>query len=78
MFSRLLDTLFGCSHARYTFPITIRNRARRGSAALLTGTYVTCLDCGRELSYDWNEMKVVSASRARRTEVRALATKQAA
>ncbi len=78
MISRLLDTLFGCSHARYSFPITVRSHVRRRGGALLTGTYVTCLDCGKELPYDWNEMKIVSASRAQRAHVRALATKEAA
>ncbi len=29
--------------------------------ASVTGTYVVCLDCGKELPYDWNSMKVVSA-----------------
>jgi hypothetical protein len=26
----------------------------------VTGTYVVCLDCGKELPYDWDSMKVVS------------------
>jgi len=25
-----------------------------------TGTYVVCLDCGKEFAYDWKLMKVVS------------------
>ncbi|MFI5089207.1 MAG: hypothetical protein ACHP7P_04020 [Terriglobales bacterium] len=29
--------------------------------ASVTGTYVVCLDCGKELPYDWNSMKIVSA-----------------
>jgi len=55
----LLDRIFGCSHKRYSFPITVRNAQRRGPAASLTGTYVVCLNCGQEFPYDWNEMKMV-------------------
>ena len=33
--------------------------ARRSEAASVTGTYVVCLDCGREFPYDWSEMKIV-------------------
>jgi hypothetical protein len=57
---KLLDVLFGCTHKRYTFPITTRGRQRRSAAAALTGTYVVCLDCGKEFPYDWRQMKVVS------------------
>jgi hypothetical protein len=56
---KLLDVLFGCTHKRYTFPITKRGR-QRSAAAALTGTYVVCLDCGKEFPYDWHQMKVVS------------------
>ena len=34
--------------------------APRPKAADLTGTYVVCLDCGREFPYDWSTMKIVS------------------
>ncbi len=57
---KLLDVLFGCTHRRYTFPITQRAGQRRSEAAALTGTYVVCLDCGREFAYDWRQMKIVS------------------
>jgi len=55
----LFDMVFGCSHKRYSFPITARGMARRSEAASVTGTYVVCLDCGREFPYDWSEMKIV-------------------
>ena len=56
-----LNVLFGCSHKKLSFPITVRGGARRRSqAASVTGTYVVCLDCGHEFPYDWNEMKVVN------------------
>ena len=75
MFSRLVDAMFGCWHSRYSFPITVRG-ARRTRAAAATGTYVVCLDCGKELAYDWKAMKVVDShlSESRR----ALVTKEAA
>jgi len=56
----LLDRVFGCSHKRCSFPITVRGKLRRSPAASVTGTYVVCLDCGHEFPYDWNEMKIVT------------------
>ena len=50
MVAKLIDALFGCRHSRYSFPVTVRNAARRPKAAVLTGTYVTCLECGREFA----------------------------
>jgi hypothetical protein len=55
----LYDLLFGCSHKHCTFPITVRGKLRRSEAASVTGTYVTCLECGKEFPYDWQAMKVV-------------------
>jgi hypothetical protein len=57
--ANLLDILFGCTHKRFSFPITRRPGQRPSKAASLTGTYVACLDCGKEFPYDWQEMKVV-------------------
>src|SRR5580658_8313922 len=74
----LIDMLFGCRHSRYSFPVTIRGRARRPQAGALTGTYVACLDCGREFPYDWQEMKVITSPAERREYAAALASKQAA
>jgi hypothetical protein len=76
MVSRIFDALFGCWHNHYSFPITVK-KGRRSAAALLTGTYVVCLDCGKELPYDWKEMKVVELGEER-APVASLATKQAA
>lgn len=80
MMARLLDAFFGCWHSRYSFPMTIRNKSLRGnSAASLTGTYVVCLDCGKELPYDWAEMRVVDPSAPEHAPaVGPLATKHAA
>jgi hypothetical protein len=57
MFQSLIDTLFGCSHQRTTFPLT---PARRNGGPAFSGapTYVTCLDCGKEFAYDWKAMRV--------------------
>jgi hypothetical protein len=60
MLQSLFDTLFGCSHQRTTFPLT---PARRGvgnlpSGTQRNGTYVTCLDCGKEFAYDWKAMRI--------------------
>jgi hypothetical protein len=59
MISNLFDALFGCWHRHYSFPITMRAGSLRTSAPAPTGTYVVCLDCGKEFQYDWHEMKVV-------------------
>jgi len=39
--------LFGCFHQRTTFPLTMNGE-----------THVTCLECGKEIRYDWREMRV--------------------
>jgi len=58
----LLDLVFGCWHKRCSFPITVRGKLRRGTAAAsVTGTYVVCLDCGREFAYDWSQMKMLAS-----------------
>jgi len=61
MFQSFLNTLFGCAHQRTTFPLT---PARKSSGATVNnhnGAYVVCLDCGKEFSYDWKEMRVGQA-----------------
>jgi hypothetical protein len=78
MLSKFVDAFFGCWHSHYSFPITVRPGLRRGASSV-TGTYVVCLDCGKEQPYDWKQMKVISSvEQYRRNEVRALATKEAA
>jgi hypothetical protein len=52
MLSSVFDSLFGCSHRRTTFPMT----SKRPNARL--GAYVSCLDCGKEFAYNWNEMRM--------------------
>jgi hypothetical protein len=65
----ILDALFGCWHANYSFPRTTKPGQRRSEAAAVTGTYVVCLDCGKEFPYDWQEMRIVTASRSARRMV---------
>ena len=78
MIEKLVDAFFGCRHARYSFPVTVRKVARRPQAAALTGTYVACLDCGKEFPYDWQEMKVIDSPAEQRNYVASLAHKAAA
>jgi hypothetical protein len=60
MIRNVIDILFGCSHSNYSFPLTAKTGQRRSEAASLTGTYVVCLDCGKEFAYDWQEMRVIT------------------
>ena len=57
MFAKVFDALFGCTHANYGFPRSIRSGCN--GAAGSTRTYVVCFDCGKELAYDWERMHVV-------------------
>jgi len=66
-----LNLMFGCSHQRLSFPITVRGARRRTQATAVTGTYVVCLECGQEFPYDWKEMKVVRRSSSAATAVEA-------
>ena len=59
MFHSILNTLFGCSHQRRTFPLTPgRKSAGSPSGATRSAMYVVCLDCGKEFAYDWSQMRV--------------------
>lgn len=60
MLQSLVNSLFGCSHRRTTFPLTPLRKTGGFQASNVTQyeTYITCLDCGRELAYDWTEMRV--------------------
>jgi len=77
MLARALEVVFGCWHSHLSFPITAKPGSRSSRAAIPTGTYVVCLDCGKEFAYDWREMKVVNRSARNKSAVGDLATKQA-
>lgn len=76
MFAQVMDAVFGCRHTRYSFPMTIRPGSRRAKTVGRSGTYVVCLDCGREFTYDWQEMRI--AKSRPREAARSLVTKEAA
>lgn len=61
MIANVMDMLFGCWHTNYSFPITAK-KGHQKEAARVTGTYVVCLECGKEFPYDWKTMKVVSGN----------------
>jgi len=42
MLRSLIEYLIGCTHRRTTLPITLRSK-----------TYIVCLDCGKEIPYNW-------------------------
>jgi hypothetical protein len=57
MLASLLESIFGCSHKRTTFPITPSRRTQLAEGTRRS-TYVCCLECGKELDYDWKEMRI--------------------
>ena len=61
---KIFDALFGCWHKNMSFPLSAKSGQRGSQAATQTGTYVVCLDCGREFAYDWKTMQVVSSGHA--------------
>jgi hypothetical protein len=60
MLHSILNSLFGCSHQRTTFPITPGRKPAQKNAGhtARTATYVVCLDCGKEFAYDWQSMRI--------------------
>jgi len=56
-----MDSLFGCSHQRTTFPITRGRKLSSAQTAAANRTYIVCLDCGKEFGYDWRSMRVGQA-----------------
>jgi hypothetical protein len=73
MFQSFLNKMLGCSHSHTTFPLTPSRKTGVTQAGVMrNGTYIVCLDCGKEFDYNWTEMRmgqpvtaqVVSAARA--------------
>ena len=59
--SSLSGLFFGCSHRNTSRPFTSRQRAGEiESGVHVAGTYIVCLDCGKEFPYSWEEMRVLS------------------
>lgn len=57
---RILAWLMGCGHHRTTFPLTPPKRSMTVTTKV-RGTYIVCLDCGREFGYNWADMRVGEA-----------------
>ncbi len=60
MIGTFLNSLFGCNHKRTSFPITPAKKSGFANGAG-KGTYIVCLDCGKEFDYDWQGMRVGAA-----------------
>jgi hypothetical protein len=56
MLHSVMNALFRCGHQRTTFPITPRRNWGSAVSDSRSGTYVACLDCGKEFAYDWKSM----------------------
>ena len=54
MIDTLANLLFRCSHRRLTRPLAPVTKAGMPPS----GTYVVCLDCGKQFAYDLKEMKI--------------------
>lgn len=54
-----------CTHPSYTWPMRAKPGQRCLETAGVTGIYVVCLDCGKELVFSWNELKVLSKRRVK-------------
>ena len=51
-----------CSHRHTSKPFvkkTVTQRSEDWDRVIDNSHYVVCFDCGRELDYDWREMKIV-------------------
>ncbi len=57
------EFLFGWFHSRTKFPMTISRRSPE-NGELQRRTYVTCLNCGEEIAYNWDKMQTEGAFHA--------------
>jgi hypothetical protein len=66
MDNSLFQALFGCAHRKTTFPQTPIRRGRIATKSNMESkaqTYISCLDYGKELPYDWDKMRKIKNSR---------------
>jgi hypothetical protein len=49
------NLLFRCQHRKTTFPLT---PVRKKNDSSPPETYVVCLECGRQFTYDWENMRL--------------------
>jgi hypothetical protein len=70
MIQSFLNQMFSCSHHRTTFPLTLsrKNGATQAPGVTRKGTYIVCLDCGKEFAYNWSEMRMGEAVTSRVVE----------
>ena len=54
MIDSVVNLLFRCRHKRLTRPVTPVSK----DSKLSGDTYVVCLDCGKQFSYDLREMRI--------------------
>ena len=57
MIDTLLNLVFRCAHRRLTRPVTPVSKGDSPNV----GTYVVCLDCGKQFAYDPKEMRLGKA-----------------
>jgi hypothetical protein len=50
----LFNILFQCRHRRTTFPLTPAGKTKSEPGE----TYVVCLECGKQFTYDWEHMSM--------------------
>jgi hypothetical protein len=62
MIKSLLKMILGCAHTRTTFPLTPLRNSKTPERGRF-GTYVVCLDCGKEFDYNWKEMRLGTQAR---------------
>jgi hypothetical protein len=63
MFSKLMDVLFGCTHANYSLPRTLKPVRNSSGVSSEPRTYVVCLDCGADVPYDLDQMRVIKGKK---------------
>lgn len=55
MIDSIWNLLFRCQHSKTTFPLT---PVRKKNDTSPPETYVVCLECGRQFTYDWENMRL--------------------
>jgi hypothetical protein len=65
MIDSLFNLMFSCAHKRTSFPLTPTRGDSISRVAARTGTYVVCLDCGKEFAYNWRELRIEPTVRQR-------------
>lgn len=54
-------SLMFCRHRRYSWPLSLLNGKH-------VRTYVVCLDCGREMTYSWEQMRIVPTNKGQKVK----------